>query len=159
MRKAASFQETILPDSAKGFHQNIGEERSIMRRALTAPASWRTSGKRCTEQSRKSAAIRSSDVGRLPLSKRKRQEKRRYNNVLIGLSQQANKLVFEKCCHCETSAHTGRGNPPVLRNQVTITTKKRSSSHYSRCLSVHFPSNRGIATTSLRTGLAMTVLT
>ena len=26
-------------------------------------------------------------------------------------------------CHCETSAHTGRGNPPVPWNQVTISTK------------------------------------
>ena len=33
-------------------------------------------------------------------------------------------IVFEKySCHCETSAHTGRGNPPVERNQVTIPTQ------------------------------------
>ena len=50
--------------------------------------------------------------------------------VLIGLSQLADKLVFENCCHCETSAHTGRGNPPVEWNQVTITTKNRGDSHF-----------------------------
>ena len=36
----------------------------------------------------------------------------------IGFSN-LNKLLFtsahlKKRCHCETSAHTGRGNPPVL---------------------------------------------
>ena len=76
--------------------------------------------------------------------------------VLIGLSQQADKLLFENCCHCETSVHTGRGNPPVEWNQVTITAKKRGESRSSGSYSVHFHSNRGIATTSLRTGLAMT---
>ena len=35
-------------------------------------------------------------------------------------------------------------------------TKKRGSSHSSWRNSEHFPSNRGIATTSVRTGLAMT---
>ena len=72
--------------------------------------------------------------------------------VLIGLSQQADKLVFENCCHCETSAHTGRGNPPVEWNQVTITTKNRSDFHSFRYYSVHFPSDRGIATPLKRTG-------
>ncbi|MGN1015705.1 MAG: hypothetical protein ACI4PL_01795, partial [Faecousia sp.] len=38
------------------------------------------------------------------------------------------------------------GNPPVERNQETITTKNRSDSHSSGHFSVHFPSNRGIAT-------------
>ena len=56
---------------------------------------------------------------------------------------------LKKCCHCETSPQTGRGNPPDEWNQGTITTKKRGSSHYSWCNSEHFPSNRGIAT-SLR---------
>ena len=37
---------------------------------------------------------------------------------------------LKKCCHCETSAHTGRGNPPVEWNQVAITTKNRRSSHF-----------------------------
>ena len=49
-----------------------------------------------------------------------------------------------------------RGNPPVEWNQVTISTKKRNSTHSSWCFSAAFPSNRGIATTSVRTGLAMT---
>ena len=31
-------------------------------------------------------------------------------------------------CHCETSAHTGRGNPPAPWNQVTIITKNRKVS-------------------------------
>ena len=48
------------------------------------------------------------------------------------------------------------GNPPVEWNQVTITAKKRDASYFSGCFSVRFPSNRGIATTSVRTGLAMT---
>ena len=60
--------------------------------------------------------------------------------------EQDDKLVFEKSCHCETSAHTGRGNPPAPWNQVTITTKNRSDSHSFRYYSVHFPTNRGIAT-------------
>ena len=47
------------------------------------------------------------------------------------------------------------GNPPVERNQVTITTKNAKAPIF-RCFSVHFPSNWGIATTSVRTGLAMT---
>ena len=51
-----------------------------------------------------------------------------------------------------------RGNPPVEWNQVTITTKNRGDSHSSGWFSVHFSSNRGIATTSVRTGLAMTAL-
>ena len=38
------------------------------------------------------------------------------------------------------------GNPPVERNQVTITAKNRSNSHSSGFCSVHFPSIRGIAT-------------
>ncbi len=66
----------------------------------------------------------------------------------MGQTEQGKeKLVFvKKRCHCETSAHTGRGNPPVERNQVTITTKKRSKSHFLGKFSAHFPSNRGIAT-------------
>ena len=50
------------------------------------------------------------------------------------------------------------GNPPVERNQVIITAKNCGDTHFYRYFSVHFPSNRGIATTSLRTGLAMTAL-
>ena len=48
------------------------------------------------------------------------------------------------------------GNPPVEWSQVTITTKNRGNSQFYWYFSVHFPSNRGIATTSVRTGLAMT---
>ena len=44
------------------------------------------------------------------------------------------------------------GNPPVERNQVTIITKNRDESNYFGKLSVHSPSNRGIATEVLRTG-------
>ena len=55
-----------------------------------------------------------------------------------------------------TSALKWCGNPPVERNQVTITAKNRGDFHSFRCCPVHFPSNGGIATTSVRTGLAMT---
>ena len=52
----------------------------------------------------------------------------------IGLTQQNGKLVFvaslQVSCHCETSAHTGRGNPPAPWNQVTITTKNRRNPHF-----------------------------
>ncbi len=44
------------------------------------------------------------------------------------------------------------GNPPVERNQETITTKNRNDFHSSGHFSVHFPSNRGIATPLKRTG-------
>ena len=54
--------------------------------------------------------------------------------MLIGITQPSGKLVFvaslQVSCHCETSAHTGRGNPPVEWNQVAITTKNRRSSHF-----------------------------
>ena len=82
--------------------------------------------------------------------------------MLIGLTQQIGKLLFEsahprlpvianQCAHwC--------GNPPVERNRVTITTKNHGELHRFWCFSVHFSTNRGIATTSVRTGLAMTAL-
>ena len=57
------------------------------------------------------------------------------------MKEEKDKLVFEKqCCHCETSPQTGRGNPPVERNQVTITTKNRKVSRSVGKLSIHFPS-------------------
>ena len=60
-------------------------------------------------------------------------------------------VIANQCAHwC--------GNPPVERNQATITTKNCGNSHSLGYFSVHFPSNRGIATTSVRTGLAMTAL-
>ena len=60
-------------------------------------------------------------------------------------------VIASQCAHW-------RGNPPVERNHVTITTKNHGELHNSWRFSVHFPSNRGIATTSVRTGLAMTAL-
>ena len=44
------------------------------------------------------------------------------------------------------------GNPPVEWYQVAITTKNRSISRSVGQLSIHFLSNRGIATEVLRTG-------
>ena len=58
-------------------------------------------------------------------------------------------VIASQCAHW-------RGNPPVERNQITITLKNRGDSHFWGCHSAHFPTNRGIATTSVRTGLAMT---
>ena len=58
-------------------------------------------------------------------------------------------VIANQCAHwC--------GNPPVERNQETITTKNRGQSQSSWQFSEHFCSIRGIATTSVRTGLAMT---
>ena len=78
----------------------------------------------------------------------------------MGLTRQYDKLLFERLrCKLPVIANQCAhwcGNPPVERNQVTITTKNRGDFHSFRYYSVHFPSNRGIATTSLRTGLAMT---
>ena len=48
-------------------------------------------------------------------------------------------VIASQCAHW-------RGNPPDEWNQVTITTKNRSDSHSSGHYSVHFSSNRGIAT-------------
>ena len=48
-------------------------------------------------------------------------------------------VIANQCAHwC--------GNPPVERSQVTITTKNRGDFHSFRYYSVHFPSDRGIAT-------------
>ena len=52
---------------------------------------------------------------------------------------QKEKLLFralKKNCHCETSAHTGRGNPPTIQGGLL----GRLS------FFVHFPAIRGIAT-------------
>ena len=51
-----------------------------------------------------------------------------------------------------TSALKWCGNPPVERNQVTIITKNRKVSRSVGQLSIHFSSNRGIATPVKRTG-------
>ena len=60
------------------------------------------------------------------------------------------KLVFEsassKSAVIASQCAHWRGNPPVERNQVSITTKNRSDSHSAERFSVHFLSNRGIAT-------------
>ena len=80
--------------------------------------------------------------------------------MLIGLTQQTGKLVFvaarPKLSVIANQSADWCGNPPVERNQVTIPTKNCSESHSSGYFSAHFPSIRGIATTSVRTGLAMT---
>ena len=79
--------------------------------------------------------------------------------MLIGLSQQTDKLVFVRSLlSLRASALKWRGNPPVERSQVTITAKNRGDFHAFRYYSVHFPSIRGIATTSVRYSLAMTAL-
>ena len=80
--------------------------------------------------------------------------------MLIGLTQLSDKLVFENA-HSKNAVIANPsadwcGNPPVERNQVTITTKNSGNYHSFRYYSVHFPSNRGIATTSVRYSLAMT---
>ena len=54
--------------------------------------------------------------------------------------------MFEKMLSLRASALKWRGNPPVERNQVTITTKNRKVSRSVGQLSIHFPSNWGIAT-------------
>ena len=76
------------------------------------------------------------------------------------IEQQNDKLVFERE-HCKLPVIANQsadwcGNPPVEWNQVSITAKNRVKSCSSGNYSVHFTSNRGIATTSVRTGLAMT---
>ena len=58
-------------------------------------------------------------------------------------------VIASQCAHW-------RGNPPDEWNQVAITTKNRNVSLAEGQLSIHFPSNRGIATTSVRYSLAMT---
>ena len=71
-------------------------------------------------------------------------------DMFIGLPQQFDKLVFvrmrPKLPVIANQSSDWCGNPPVERNQVTITTKNRGDSHSFGNYSVHFPSNRGIAT-------------
>ena len=73
-----------------------------------------------------------------------------FEKMIIGLTQQIGKLVFvaspPSFLSLRTSALKWCGNPPVERNQVTITTKNRGELHPFWCFSVHFPTNRGIAT-------------
>ena len=68
----------------------------------------------------------------------------------IGSIMLPDKLVFVGVHHkfpviASQCAHW-RGNPPVERNQVTITTKNSNNSRFFGFFSVHFPSIRGIAT-------------
>ena len=50
-------------------------------------------------------------------------------NVLVGLTQQYDKLAFvEYLLSLRASALKWRGNPPVEWNQVSITTKNRGKS-------------------------------
>ena len=69
-------------------------------------------------------------------------------SIVAGV-QRYDPLVFialKKCCHCEEAVR--RGNPPDLQE-----TQKNGGTVYRSTLK-----SWGIATTSLRTGLAMTVL-
>ena len=83
-----------------------------------------------------------------------------YSFSYIDILHRHGKLVFiglsPNFLSLRTSALKWCGNPPVERNPVTISTKNRGKSQSSWKFSEHFCSNRGIATTSLRTGLAMT---
>ena len=69
---------------------------------------------------------------------------------LLNLRESAGNWCLKGCVanyrSLRTSPLSWCGNPPVERNQVTITDKNRSNSHSSGNFSVHFPSNRGIAT-------------
>ena len=83
------------------------------------------------------------------------------NDSVFRLNQLLGKLVFERLrCKFPVIARpvrlSGRGNPLAPRNQVTISAKNLGGTRPSGYFSVHFSSIRGIATTSLRTGFAMT---
>ena len=70
--------------------------------------------------------------------------------MLIGLTQQYDKLVFESARYkfpvIANQSADWCGNPPAPWNQVTITVKNCDDFHSFRYHSEHFPSNRGIAT-------------
>ena len=78
-------------------------------------------------------------------------------NVLIGLTQLPDKLVFvEYLLSLRASALKWRGNPPVrgeMYRQLPYGAGNLAIFGDNRNL---VPLNRGIATTSVRTGLAMT---
>ena len=82
------------------------------------------------------------------------------NKMLIVRTQQCDKLVFEwersKLPVIANQSADWCGNPPVEWNWVTITTKNRKVFPLCRAIVDTFTSNRGIATTSVHTGLAMT---
>ena len=70
--------------------------------------------------------------------------------VLIGFAQPPDKLVFigqrPKLPVIANQRAGFSGNPPVEWHQVTITTKIPAFPHSVGQLSIHFLSNRGIAT-------------
>ena len=68
--------------------------------------------------------------------------------VLVGMRPRLPVIANQSADWC--------GNPPAPWNRVTITTKNRGNSRLFLYCSVHSPSIGGIATTSVRTGLAMT---
>ena len=54
-------------------------------------------------------------------------------------------MVFEKySCHCETSAHTGRGNPPVSVERFRKLPKSWDSSRFSVVIVTCFLSTGGL---------------
>ena len=76
-----------------------------------------------------------------------------FRNVLIGFTQPFDKLVFvEITLSLRDQSADWSWQSPVEWNQVTITSKSRGDSRSSGHFSVHFPSNRGIATPLKRTG-------
>ena len=67
--------------------------------------------------------------------------------------KQNDKLLFSKLnAVIANQSADWCGNPPDEWNEVTITTKKREFYRTCGFLSQHCTSNRGIATTSVRTG-------
>ena len=53
---------------------------------------------------------------------------------------------LKKCCHCETSAHTGRGNPPVSGEMYRIVPERVVVTAIFGGNRYLVPFNRGIAT-------------
>ena len=76
--------------------------------------------------------------------------------MLIGFTQQYDKLVFERSLlSLRASAHTGVAIPRI-EGKCTEKHSKMGTSAIFGGSRYPVPFNRGIATTSLRTGLAMT---
>ena len=61
---------------------------------------------------------------------------------------QADKLVFvalfQVSCHCETSAHTGRGNPPVSGEMFRIVPEKRGLLRFLAVIATWFHGAGGL---------------
>ena len=68
------------------------------------------------------------------------------HSVLTGLTQQRGKSEFIEFPVIASQFANWRGNPPDEWNQVTISTKKTVFPRPVGQLSIHFSSNRGIAT-------------